>query len=225
MSDCHRTCDLMGPHLYGDLRGKELRFVEAHLAVCPECRAEFAAVESAIALAPRSALEPSGDTRARMMAALEQRAAELLTARQRRPVAGWLPAWGLAAAALVLGVLVGYQLPRGPVRRTDRHAAPAISSVPANRAIPAPSGDGGDGKQGSGETTSASADVTAEMQVASDRHEGAVTPQTGSPKRRSSVGGRPAEALVQTTPVLRPPRPLGVDDVQVAEAAKLEVIR
>jgi anti-sigma factor RsiW len=218
MSDCHRTRDLVGPHLYGDLRGEELRLVEAHLAICPECRAEFAAVESAMALVPRSALDPSGDTRARIMAALEQRSAELLTARQSRPAAGWLLTWGLAAAALVLGVLVGYQLPRGPVQRPDRHSPPAVPSVAADRAIPAPS-------QGSGETASASADVEAEVEVTSDRHEGPVTPQAGSPKRRSSVGGRPPEALVRATPVLRPPRPLGIDDVQVAEAVRLEVTR
>lgn len=225
MSDCHRIRDLMGPHLYGDLRGKELRFVEAHLAICPECRAEFAAAESALALVPRSSLKPSGDTRARMMAALEQRAAELLAARQSRPVAGWLPTVGLAAAALVLGVLVGYQLPRGAVRRPDRPAPPSVSSVAANRAVPAPSGDVGDGKQGSGETASASADVEAETGVTSDGHEESVTPQTDPPTRRSSAGGHPAQAPVQTTPVLRPPRPLGIDDVQVAEAARLEVMR
>jgi len=225
MSDCHRIRDLMGPHLYGDLRGKELRFVEAHLAICPECRAEFAAAESAIALVPRSSLKPSGDTRARMMAALEQRADELLAARRRRPVAGWLPTWGLAAAALVLGVLVGYQLPRGAVRRPDGPAPPSVSSVAADRAVAAPSGDVGDGKRGSGETASASADVEAETRVTSDRHGESVTPQTGPPKGRSSAGGSPAEAPVQTTPVLRPPRPLGIDDVQVAEAAQLEVMR
>jgi anti-sigma factor RsiW len=225
MSDCHRIRDLMGPHLYGDLHGKELRSVEAHLAICPECRAEFAAVESAIALLPRSSPKPSGDTRARMMAALEQRAGELLTVRRSRPAAGWLPTVGLAAAALVLGVLVGYQLPRGTVRRPDRPAPEAVSSVAATRAIPAPSGDVGEGRQGSGETASASADVEAETGVTSDRHEESVTPQTGPPTRGSSAGGRPAQALVRTTPVLRPPRPLGIDDVQVAEAAELEVMR
>ena len=221
MSDCHRIRDLMGPHLYGDLRGKELRFVEAHLAICPECRAEFAAAESAIALVPRSSLKPSGDTRARMMAALEQRADELLAARQSRPVAGWLRTVGLAAAALVLGVLVGYQLPRGPVRPPNRPAPPAVSSVAADRAVPAPSGDLGDSRQGSGDA----ATVSGEAAAAFDRSEGVVTPPTDSRKRRPNVGSPPAEAPVQTTPVLRPPRPLGIDDVQVAEAAQLEVMR
>ncbi len=221
MSDCHRIRDLMGPHLYGDLRGKELRSVEAHLATCPECRAEFAAVESAIALVPRSSPKPSGDTRARMMAALEQRAAELLAVRQSRPVPGWLPTVGLAAAALVLGVLVGYQLPRGAVRRPDRPAPQAVSSVAASSAVATPSGDVGDSSQGSGDA----ATVSGEAAAAVARPEGVVTPPTDSRKPRPNVRVPPAEAPVQTAPVLRPPRPLGIDDVQVAEAAEPEVMR
>ena len=225
MSDCHRTRDLMGPYLYGDLRGKELRFVEAHLAICPECRAESDAIEAAIGLVPRSALEPSDDTRARIAAAVEQRAAELPTARQSRPVAGWLSTWGLAAAALVLGVLVGYQLPRGPVQSPDNPASPAISSIAATPAVPAASRDVGSGKPDSTETASASTDIEDEVTVAPNHHSGDVRTETGPSEWRSGAGGGARGAIVHTGPVLRPPRPLGIDDVQVAEAVQLEVVR
>ncbi len=220
MSDCDRTRCLVGPYLFADLQGEEITFVESHLAGCPACSADFAAVESALALVPPDALKPSDETRARILAA-----AERLTARPHRFAPRWLPTWGLAAAALVLGVVVGYQLPRGPVQSPDSLAPPAISSIAATRAVPAPSIDVGSGEQGSTETASASADMEAKMTVTPNRHSGDVRPQTGSSERRSGARGGAWEAIVQTRPVLRPPRPLGIDDVRVAEAVQLEVVR
>jgi len=222
VSKCHRTRRLMGPYLYGDLRGKELRFVEGHLAICSECRAEVAAAESAVAQVPRTALRPSDDARSRILAGVDRRATEFLTARQSRPGFGWLRTWGLAAAALVLGLFVGYHLPRDLTPPPGRDHPVAVSS-PIATSMP-PSADVSAGSQSPGATASASADAEEGMDSAPGGA-GPTMRQTASTERPRSTERRPREVAIQAKPVLRPPRPLGIDDVQVAEAVRLEVVR
>jgi len=224
MSNCHRTRDLMGPYLYGDLQDEELSFVEAHLATCPECRAEFAAARSAIALVPRNALDPSDDTRARVSAAVQRRAAEALSARRIPPSAAWLRTCGFAVVTLVVGILVGYNLRRGPVPPPNSTAPPAVSSDASTRAV-RPRGDVGGGRDHSMQAATASPARQTETEVAPGRHEAAVMPRTSSPGRRPRVTAHPPKSLVQAIPVLLPPRPLGIDDVRMAEAVQLEVVR
>ncbi len=220
MSDCDRTRDLVGPYLFADLQGEEFRFVESHLARCPTCRAEFAAVESALALVPADALRPSDETRARILAA-----ARHLTARPDRFARRWLPRWGLAAAALVLGVLIGYQLPRRPPLPVDT-TGPVVSS-------PGPA-IGPRTVQGTAESPRGQApqggvlpalDGGVEPKEMVDSHAERTAPQTGPSEQRSIPDLRPTRRLVASVPAVRAPRPVGIDDVQVAEAAHIEDIR
>jgi anti-sigma factor RsiW len=220
VSKCHRTRHLMGPYLYGDLRGKELRFVEGHLAICSECRAEFAAVESALALVPPDALNPSDETRARILAA-----AERLTARPHRFAPRWLPKWGLAAAALVLGVLIGYQLPRSPSLPTDTAAPAVVRADSASDTVPVQKAAGSHGGQSPEEGVPSSVNGGGGANEIVDSHAQATAPQTSPPEQRSGPDLRPTRSLVASVPALRAPRPLGIDDVQVAEAVHIEDIR
>ncbi len=219
MSDCDRTRDLVGPYLFADLQGEEITFVESHLAGCPACRAEFAAVESALALVPPDALKPSDETRARILAA-----AERLTARPHRFAPRWLPRWGLAAAALVLGVLIGYQLPRGPSLPTDT-TGPAVVRADSSDTVPVQKAAGSHGGQAPEEGVLPSVNGGGEVNEMVDSHAEATAPQTSPPEQRSIPDLRPTRSLVASVPALRAPRPLGVDDVRVAEAVQLEVVR
>jgi len=220
MSDCDRTRDLVGPYLFADIQGEELTFVESHLAGCPACRTEFAAVESALALVPQDALKPSDETRARIVAAVSR-----LTARSSRSAPRWLLRWGLAAAALVLGTLVGYQLPRGPSLPTDTAAPAVVSAVSASDARPVREAAGSHGEQAPEEGMPPSVNGGGGANEIVDSHAGAAPPQTGPPEQRSGPDLRPTRSLVASAPALRAPRPLGIDDVQVAEAVRIEDMR
>ena len=208
MSECHRTRDLMGPYLYHELDGEELRFVQAHLATCRECTAEFAAGEAVVAQVPRSAFAPSREARERMSAALEREAAQVLAKRRRRRHPAWgLPIPALAAAmALALGILIGYQLPR---------ASQPHRIVPAPVALERPASSMADG--GTQAATISAENKSAEVLPTPPSHEAAVPPPSVASNRQLRPRIRPPEPAVATGQVLRPPRPQGVDDVQVAE--------
>ncbi|CAA9303060.1 MAG: hypothetical protein AVDCRST_MAG68-623 [uncultured Gemmatimonadetes bacterium] len=117
----------------GALDGGERGRVHAHLATCPECRAELDALREAAALlahtVPHRPLEParSDRLRARLLAraAADRQAAPQvisLASRRRSP----LPAWLAAAASLLLAVGLGVYAStlRGRVASLqDRNAA------------------------------------------------------------------------------------------------------
>jgi anti-sigma factor RsiW len=111
MSDVH-VDELLIDHVRGELEGAELRWVDAHLAACAQCRAtreRFAHLMAALArTAPPAPPIHWGAYRAELRERLERRGARGggLWARLLRPV----PA--LVAAALV-AVLVLSGLPGG----------------------------------------------------------------------------------------------------------------
>ncbi|MBN1460779.1 MAG: zf-HC2 domain-containing protein [Armatimonadetes bacterium] len=217
MSDCDRTRDLMGPYLYADLQGEELAFVESHLADCPACRGEFAAAKSALALVPPDAFKASDETRARMLVA-----AQRLTARPARSAPQWLLKWGLAAAALIVGVLIGYQLPRSASVPADTTGTVVVHAGSASGGQEAAEAHKGQAPQREGPP---SVDEGVERKELVDSQAEATGPQTAPPKQRPGPERRPARSLVASVSALRAPQPMGIDDVQVAEAVPIEDVR
>jgi hypothetical protein len=158
------------------------------------------------------------------LACVGRRARAGSSAAQSRPAAGWLGTWGLAAAALMLGVLAGYQLPRGATPLPRKTEVAAVPSPPAVAVSP-PGGEVRAGSQSSSGTTApARADTEAEV----ERPPGQARPvadQTAAAERPLGVGEPSRKMVLQAEPAVRPPRPLGIDDVRVAEAVDPEVIR
>ena len=221
MSDCRRTRDLMGPYLYDELQGKEFRLVEAHLAICPECRAEFAAGRSVVTNVPRDLLNPSAEERVRMAAAIEGRAARLLAGKRGlQPfLAGGMRSALAGAMVLALGICIGYYLPRGARPRSAARAPVTISALPSTRSAPLAS------PEGSHTASGAAPREPAEVVVIPTAAEEEAAPRAESPDRRSHAPARPVESTSGVTEVLRAPRPQGIDDVQVAEVVRLEAIQ
>jgi anti-sigma factor RsiW len=95
---CHEINELLPLHLYGDLSDAERAAVEAHLARCPECRAELAALE-----AVRKELDvPPPALRGVDVAAIYRAESDRLRRRSKR----WRAAAAIAAiAATVLFAL------------------------------------------------------------------------------------------------------------------------
>jgi len=100
--NCETALDRLEGYLGGQLAPGDHTAMEHHLAACPSCRADLAALERVRAELPsleRSATDPDVE---QMWAAIKPR----LTVRKGRwalrPLA--LPAWALAAAAAVLVV-------------------------------------------------------------------------------------------------------------------------
>src|SRR6187431_2567687 len=99
---------LMGPYVVGALTPAERSEFEAHLAVCEECAAEAASLETAVAtLADAEAASPPASLRARVMLEASKtpqvtpgvtQVDEVGARRSRR----WLPRAALAAASVLV---------------------------------------------------------------------------------------------------------------------------
>lgn len=115
--------------LDGELPARRLEAVQAHLAVCAQCRAERDALAQASA-GVRSVLQgvaelPPAD---RGRAMLRARMAEETIAA---PAGGWWPRWSwiFASAALTLAATGWLLLPR-PLRHLETHAVPDPALTP-----------------------------------------------------------------------------------------------
>jgi hypothetical protein len=122
---CPRWTDSAISHLYGETDPAERREFERHLEGCPDCRAEFEALQEARDLLREGA--PEIPTAPRVV---------LLGSRPaRRPAASF--AWGFASAAalLVLGIGIGWWIASAPGVtvpdgfRADRSDRPALETV------------------------------------------------------------------------------------------------
>jgi anti-sigma-K factor RskA len=131
--DHERWEDAAGTYVLGALPDDEKALYEAHLAVCPVCRAETDELAVAAEALPVSApaMKPPPALKARIMAEVEREAALLASAGEPRvaprPRRRWrlslpMPAVALACAALLLGVLGGAVLFGGSSSRTVRFA-------------------------------------------------------------------------------------------------------
>lgn len=111
---------ILRARLDGELGGSELEAVNQHLGVCAGCRSRFeelstetARTQDLFATLASGESEPSPEAAYAQFIAQFGRAAETKTSWINRLFAPrWRPAWGLAAAALAIAVLVGV----GPVR-------------------------------------------------------------------------------------------------------------
>ncbi|WP_051469160.1 zf-HC2 domain-containing protein [Actinomadura oligospora] len=123
MTGCGETRTALGVYVLGAIDPAERARVEAHLASCPACRDELAALAGLPALLGRvdvgqidAVSEPAPGILDGLLARVE--AERRRPWYRRRPAAGWTP---LAAAAavvmavgLVLGGVVGRQVAGGP---------------------------------------------------------------------------------------------------------------
>jgi len=108
---------ILRAHLDGELAGNELEEVNQHLASCPDCRSRFEKLCAELASTGKllATLASAGDVTAINLAvAYAQFSSQFGTADgtnaswiTRLFAPRWRPAWGLAAAAVVVAVLVG----------------------------------------------------------------------------------------------------------------------
>jgi hypothetical protein len=233
MDECRRIHDLVGPYLYDDLPEAERRKVDEHLRACEACQAEAEALRALVARLPATL----GDT----PAGAEQR---VLRGVQRR-LAARRPAWPgalrpalLAAAALALGVWIGYRLPRtspapapvavaeprpqpAPAETRTAELAPATESavtrvrpVPRPQPVPAPRRSA---------VTGSHPHLTVPGPEPPQAAQVAVPPADRTAETSVAPAPEPPQAGLRT--VVIAPRPVGGDDVQLAEVVKMEAIR
>jgi anti-sigma-K factor RskA len=106
MSDHVRYRDDVGAYLLGALNEVERQAFERHLRGCGECQEELARLRPAAEALPGSVvqLEPPPGLKQRLMAEVKR---DVQPARARRPLLR-LPRLAFAAAALVLGLAIGF---------------------------------------------------------------------------------------------------------------------
>jgi anti-sigma-K factor RskA len=120
MSEHERWSDAAGAYVLGAMPQDEAAAFEAHLATCPQCRAEADELRVATHALPLSAppLRPPPALKGRIMAEVEREAALLASAgaapREAEPARrrrfSWrlpVPAVPFACAALIAGVVLG----------------------------------------------------------------------------------------------------------------------
>ncbi len=119
---CHRARRLAGEYVDGELRGRALRSLEAHLARCPECRSvveDFRSIRDAAEALETP--EPPDAVWTRIRAEVARRSAAPAAAPARSRAASWLapgPVRWAASAALAFalvggGILVGLRMGAG----------------------------------------------------------------------------------------------------------------
>jgi anti-sigma-K factor RskA len=136
--DHERWEDAAGTYVLGALPDDEKRSYEAHMEVCPVCRAEADELSLAANLLPVSppAMKPPPALKARIMAEVEREAALLASAGEprREPAArekrSWrdrmrlpMPALAMASATQIAGVLGGVALFGGSGAKTVQFAS------------------------------------------------------------------------------------------------------
>jgi anti-sigma-K factor RskA len=106
MSDHVRYRDDIGAYLLGALNDLERQAFERHLRGCDECREEVERLRPAADALPGSVvqLEPPPGLKKRLMAEVER---DVQPSRARRPLLR-APRLAFAAAALVLGLAIGF---------------------------------------------------------------------------------------------------------------------
>jgi hypothetical protein len=106
MSDHPRYRDDIGAYLLGALNDLERQAFERHLRDCDECQEELERLRPAAEALPGSVvqLEPPPGLKTRLMAEVER---DVQPARARRPLFR-MPRLAFAAAALVLGLAIGF---------------------------------------------------------------------------------------------------------------------
>jgi anti-sigma factor RsiW len=198
MSDCRQVRPLIGPYLYHDLDDRERQLVDSHLHVCARCRAELDSSRDLLVRLPRTLPPPSPQVKARILRQVESR----IAAPAHRPAHSPLtrPAWRLAfvgAAALALGLWIGYRLPRTtPAALTAQTPAAVLS--PAVPSAPQPA-------------VQAPAAVGPQQQT---------SPPTGSPEASETIPSRPSLPTARIVTLVQAPRPLGIDDITLASVSE-----
>ncbi len=241
MAKCRRIGDLIGPYVYDELSEAERRSVESHLRGCERCRAEADAVRELVARLPTALSDAPLGAEQRVLRGVQQHLAA------RRPaLRGALRPVLLAAAALAVGVWIGSRLPRTgpapapapprvqpapveartarlnpatdsaapqvqPVRReADRHrwrSGRALHRGVTPRPVPRPQK-----VSAPKPPAQASGELQATAPPADHATSAEMTPTPG-----------PGEMEVRKVTVA--PRPVGGDDVQVAEVVAMEIVR
>ena len=203
MSD-HISLEDLSAHLDGELSAARAVQVEAHLATCPECRAEHEALlwtVSFVAAMPPVPLPPGTSVR---LPTGEARAAPLAPGRR---ALGWLtgPRVALGATAsivLLFSAALLARSPVGPASPADMASAPADAGRAMADMAAAPSdGAAAEGAPPSGAGRSAAADPPAEAgypgplatALARDRLETA-----DGPRRPTAAGAEPTEPTEST---------------------------
>jgi hypothetical protein len=233
MSECRRIRELIGPCVYDDLPEAERRKVEGHLRACEACRAEAEALRALVARLPATLTDVPAGAEQRVLRGVQRRLAA------RRPVLpGGLRPVLLAAAALAVGVWIGYQLPRtsrapapagavqphpGPGQAETRTVQPEPATVSvATRTTPAP--------------RSHPAAATQPFEVRRGRPRAAAPRPAPPPGAEAAAPPADRTSRAEMTPAPEPPRmglrtvviaprPVGGDDVQLAEVVQMEAIR
>ena len=106
MSDGHDPgmLDDVAVYALGSLPARDAERVRAHLATCPECRAELKALQPAVAtLAASAEQSPSALLKARIMRSVRADA-QATAAPAKKPVVVW-PAYLVAAACFVIALV------------------------------------------------------------------------------------------------------------------------
>jgi anti-sigma-K factor RskA len=109
--NCEHIQELLPAYALGALSVEEQVLVDAHLARCPDCRAELGTYQPAVSSLAFAAevREPSPELRDRVLAQVAGTPVDFTAARGRREHQGRLipfPRWALAAAAVFVGLVV-----------------------------------------------------------------------------------------------------------------------
>ncbi len=242
MAKCRRIQDLIGPYVYDELSEAEQRTVENHLRGCERCRAEAEALRALVARLPTALGEVPPGADQRVLREVQQRLAV------RRPaLPGALRPVLLAAAALALGVWIGSRLPRtGPARAPA--APPRVQPAPfeARTAGLNPATD-----SAAPQVRSVRRKADGHRSRSGRALHRVATPRPVPRPQKVSAPKPPAEASGELQAVALPadhttsadrtptpgpgemdvrratvaPRPVGGDDVQVAEVIAMETVR
>ena len=139
MTDCDRALEFISAALDGALAPEDARWLEGHLAHCPECRAlqaDFAAMHR---LLPSLAPEAPAELKDRVLAAVEAEKVVPLPAGKKPRPARWRR-WASLAAAVALVFLGGrvlYAAPAGGGAAPAAFQASTGTDLPAGEAAPA----------------------------------------------------------------------------------------
>ncbi|WP_067813536.1 zf-HC2 domain-containing protein [Actinomadura kijaniata] len=141
MNGCAWARNALGVYVLGAIDPAERSRVEAHLAECPACRDEVAALAALPALLgrvdERQIEEMAGPPPELLESLLAEAAAE---ERRRRRALPWIPLAVAACVLLVVGALFGGFVLQGGQREA---ALPSTTAAPPTATVsPGPTGDG-----------------------------------------------------------------------------------